>query len=194
MVKKQSKDNFKDEMQEFINQIWKLIPERLKIAIFIIIVILSALKFWPSMGSSNPKTITPQFVMKSQSENFECRFYTEVLANVQEIEKILSNRDERNSNINTYRFIFDNYEKYNGFGKYSLDMQIGNFYVNLKKTPEYSPQQIREVLGQGKNVLEQLENSYGCSNYFKENSEIHAASGDTVVASGSIYNFRDKKK
>jgi len=192
-------NNFEKDKSKFINNLWKNVPNWLK-PVFIVIAILIGLGFLNLMGqksdmqvSSHKQSggITAQNVniglspvLNPFNQSLPCRFYVEVLANVNELERILADMSKSDFNISNYKFIFDDYDKYDpSYGTESLDQQIKNFYVNLKRLPSgYSQKDIEVVKNQGNGVLHELSEKYGCRDYFEGNHSFHAVSEDTVTA------------
>ena len=191
-------NDFEKDKKELFNKLWKLVPPRLKPWIIVIVLIggMAALK---SLNSAAPTRVNSQnqsggitannvnfdlsSVMHPPSPNFQCRFYTEVLANVKELDRILADMPKGGLNISNYKFIYDDYDRYDPyFGPFGLDQQIKNFYVNLKKLPfGYKQQDISVVRGQGKDVLRKLTDNYGCQDYFSNYPTSNAVSADTVT-------------
>lgn len=192
-------NDFEKDKRKFINKLWKWVPFWLKPLIIMIVligVIMGVLKslnraepilvnsYNQSGGiTANSVNIGSSLVMRPPSPNFQCRFYTEVLANVKELDRILADIQKNDFNISNYKFIYDDYDRYDpSFGQFELDQQIKNFYVNLKKIPfGYKQQDIAVVKDQGKDVLRKLTDNYGCQDYFGNNPMLNAVSADTVT-------------
>ncbi len=191
-------NNFEKDKRKFLNKLWKLAPPWLK-PLIIVIVLIGGMAALKSLNHAAPIRVNSQnqsggitannvnigssLVMRPPSPNFQCRFYTEVLANVKELDRILADMPKNDFNISNYKFIYDDYNRYDpSFGQFDLDQQIKNFYVNLKKIPfGYKQQDITVVRDQGKDVLRKLTDNYGCQDYFGNNPMLNAVSADTVT-------------
>ncbi len=127
-------------------------------------------------------------VLNPYGQSLPCRFYIEVLANVKELERILADISKSDFNIINYKFIFDDYDKYDpSYGAEALDQQIKNFYVNLKRLSSgYAQKDIEIVSAQGKDVLNKLSENYGCKDYFEGDHSFHAVSEDTVTVAPAV--------
>ena len=208
-------NNLEKDKIKFINALWKGIPQWLRWFIITAIFLggmfkLSTLHIdWKNQNSSvrsqnqTGGVTTETFTQNNNTQNFytagtikassdlPCRFFIEVLANVKEIGRVLNESQDEVPDTSKAKFIFDDYDRYDpAFGISDLDRQIKNFYVNLKKiNAQYSRKDIEATKGMGEDVLSKLQDHFSCSEYSWSQSGINAASADTVVASGSIYNF-----
>jgi len=108
--------------------------------------------------------------------------------NVKELDRVLADMPKESFDIDEYKFIFDDYDKYDpSYGDDALDQQIKNFYVNLKKISfGYAQKDIEVVEDQGNGVLQELSQQYGCRDYFKGHNSFHAASADTVIVAPAV--------
>jgi len=191
--------DFKKEKDEFINKWWSKIPEKLRRAIIALIVIggvvLFAFQFFPKGNeltsvARHEDSSAKQPDDDKDSQNFACRFHVEVLANVKELKKILADIDKPDFKIDNYKFIYDYYDRYHPeFNNFGIDVQITNFYINLKKLGYgYLKDDILTVKAQGDDVLNKLENQFGCSDYFQGNIFKSAVSSDTLIVTPTDMN------
>ncbi len=189
---KHMETDFQKDCRKFFNKTWKIVPPKLRPIVIIGLVFLS----WIG-GGWLVKRIPADTTSHRPTVNSACRFYTEVLANTKELERILRDIESGNDfQIANYKFIYDDYDRYDpAFGPFDLDQQIKNFYINLKKVSfGYTKEDIFIVKGLGRDVLSQLSKDYGCQDYFAVNPRINATSSDTVtleptqnVVSGSTF-------
>ena len=176
-------NNFEKDKERVLNKLWSMVPSWLR-PIVVVVVIGSiawfgVIKF---LGGNGQATQTATQEKAAQAE--PCRFFVEVLANVQELGKAISNYGGSDFSINQYHFIDDDYKRYDPkFDSPELDTQIKNLYINLRKIPYggYSKGMLVETKSQGEDILNRLSVSYGCKDYF-EGKENHAASGSTLQA------------
>lgn len=196
-------NNFEKDKNKLINNLWAKVPSRLKPVVIVAAILigvgilkLAEQKSSIQVNSQNQSGgITAQnvnigllSVLNPYSQSLPCRFYIEVLANVKELERILADLSKSDFNISNYKFIVDDYDKYDpSYGAEALDQQIKNFYVNLKKLPfGYAPKDIAVVKDQGNGVLHELSEKYGCRDYFEGDHSYHAASADSVIVAPTV--------
>ena len=77
---------------------------------------------------------------------------------LKEIDRVLADMPKNDFNINKYKFIYDDYDRYDpSFGQSDLDNQIKNFYVNLKRLASgYTQRDIEVVREQGEKTFAQI--------------------------------------
>lgn len=170
-------NQFQKDIDKTIDRLWKPLPLWLK-TVIIMAVIIVGIFTWTKLPMS-PQNIPSTIPLP---QNFSCRFYAEVLANVNELDKVLEEIGTPGFNLNKRKFIYDDYKKYDpSFGFNELDKQIKNFYINLQKLDGYMRGQITETRDQGKDILNKLEQNFGCRDYFQGALGDHAVSADTVT-------------
>ncbi len=131
----------------------------------------------------------------SKISNQTDKIYIEILANMQELNTIISTeKDLSNIDYSKYEFITGAYNDVFTTNKKRLDRQVYNFYTNIKRVKVFTKkEEFEHMINQGNDIKMQLNYYFGCKDYFDYiedwKKRPRVASEDSVVVRFSLIRY-----